>query len=70
MPDGEKQTAVRHGWHSDAQALAVAMEANDLAREEILHLRTLLNGWLLSGAMVGADLDKLRTDTEEALKDE
>ena len=32
-----------HGWHSDAQALAVAREANDLLREEILALRKVLD---------------------------
>jgi hypothetical protein len=34
---------------------------------EIIRLRGLLTAWLHSGAMVGADLDKLRADTEEAL---
>ncbi len=56
-------------WHNDAQALLIAREANDQLREIVLQQRTLLTAWLMSGAMAGEDLDKLKFDTEEALRD-
>lgn len=43
MPD-DKTT--EHGWHSDVQALAVAREANDLMRTEILNLRAGIRAYL------------------------
>ena len=40
----------------------------EAAANKIEQLTALLAAWLQSGAMVGADLDKLRADTEAALQ--
>lgn len=57
---GVREIDLKPGW--------LERDIERAQRPRAVVMRDLLNAWLMSGAMDGADMDKLRADTEKALQ--